>query len=109
MQVSSEEVENFIRKSWECNHLDSNTLPTYDKDGWCGICGCVPDRYTLTIGLGDQIVVAANGSAFFHNGRFIWYKAALYSLGLLKISPPSKAPWRPIEESERLCRPKGRK
>lgn len=92
--VTQETLEGHIKAYWQCSHSGM-----VEPQGWCGRCGCVRDDYVLQIKRGDQLILGAGGYAFFHQSKYIWFRDALYELGLLP-RPSVKEAWQSVEKAQ---------
>ena len=93
MTSDDQRLADTIKAIWECDHSGNRIL-----NGACQRCGCATDDYKFTVRKGDQLIAGLGGYAFIHNGLVIWYKEALYELGLLE-RPSTKETWRSVEEA----------
>lgn len=89
----------FIRDHWKCSHTAEGR--SIVRDGYCGRCGCARDDYSFTVHAGNRLTSALNGYAFVHDNKVIWYRDALYELGLLENLGVEEQ-WQPVEEAEKL-------
>lgn len=93
MCESEQRLKDWVKSNWRCDHTYGDGHSCI-KHGRCGKCGCVADNFQFSVGRFSHIGSACHGTIFEHDGSLIWYKDALYELGLLELEKPQ---WRPVE------------